>query len=304
MVDSTWLRAGMGMNYGHHILTSTYSSTATGNDLTYLQSVGINKIRVAYPTYYLGAFSTGLFANMKDVCTQALAKGMYVIWGNDAGSPLTSTTGTGTSWTDYKTWVTGTLAPWAVNAGGTGVPLSELSLGNEEEEAATAQTNGSLQVPVSTVQSDIRSMASTIKGAYPSTTMKLSYQSQVENISTWSGNLGSLDYIGFNSYDNLFNFDSRNQTIINTFGANKAYISEFGCITNGFSDYASEKDWYIDLAARIRSIINRGFKSAYMFTYRDGQFGLSQDGFAMQLSTGATRLAMYAVIGRRVFLVS
>lgn len=55
--------------------------------------------------------------------TRALAHGMYVIWGVSVPS-----TETATDWAPFKSYVTGTIAPWAKSVG-----LSELQIANEVE---------------------------------------------------------------------------------------------------------------------------------------------------------------------------
>jgi len=266
--------SGIGMNYGHQ---QVYNSSQVESDLTFLSSIGIVRVRIALPSY------NGSWVNCQDMVTRALAHGMYVVWGISTGAGFGTLNAT--TWAAYKSAVAGTLVPWAQSVG-----LSELCIGNECDWQADGTT-----LTAAIVRSDIRTMVSMIKsGGY---TGKVSYNTTIlSNIRTpWvSEGIGTLDLIGWNSYDVLTNFQNRNPVIVSAFG-NQTYISEFGCITNGYSDYNDESLWYTDVVNRVSLMQSAGVQAGYFFCYRDGGFGLSPNTFALALSTGQSRVARDAV---------
>ena len=265
---------GIGMNYGHQ---ASYDSSVVESDLTYLASLGFTRLRLAMPTY--GFTIAG--SNSADLVTRALNHGFYATFGMTTGTGIGALTAT--TWSAFKTYLTGTLVPYAISIG-----LPELLIGNEADFEADGST-----LTKATVRSDVRGLVATIKNA--GYTGVVSYSTSVLELSNWvSEGIGSLDKIGFNSYDTLSNFTSRNTTIISTFGS-KGYISEFGCITKGYSDYGNESDWYSDVVNRVTNLKSSGMSAGYFFCYRDGSFGLSQNSFALQLSPSGTRTALYAV---------
>src|SRR5205807_10664379 len=103
MVIATW--TGIGMNYGHQITSSSYDTTQVENDFTYLRSIGVTRIRVAFPEY---DSSSTLINNCKDMVTRALSHGFYVVWGVVTG--FGTGTLTATRWAAFKTNVAGTIA--------------------------------------------------------------------------------------------------------------------------------------------------------------------------------------------------
>ncbi len=270
--------SGIGINYGHQI-TLGYNTAQVDSDLNFLKAAGVSKLRVAFPIYT----DSATIINCQDICVRALAKGFYVSWGVVPWpNPITATI-----WSNFKTYVTGTLGPWAQSVG-----LSELSMGNEEEEVVDGTT-----LTAATLRSDTKTVAGTIKtNGFTGLT---SYQSQTGNIAAWNAiGLGSLDRIGFNCYNVLSVFSTNVTTLVSNFGAN-TYVSEFGAITTGYPDFNNEIDWFNDVSARITILQNSGVGSGYFFTYRDGGFGITADTWALVLANESIRTARYAVLGQR-----
>lgn len=272
------LWSGIGVNYGHQ---ATYDPVQTEADYAYLQSIGITRLRIAMPTY---TWAQGI-ANCQDMVVRALAHGFYVIWGVEI--PLTETA---SDWASFKSYVTGTLAPWAQSVG-----LSELQLSNEVELHVDGTT-----LTAATVRADIRTMASTVKAnGY---TGKVSYSTAILTPyrTPWiSEGIGVLDYIGWNSYDNLSYFATRVQAVQAAFG-DATYISEFGSMGGGYPDFNDEGLFYTDTTSRIGIMRDAGIQTGYFFTYRDGGFGMPLDTFALVLSTGQVREAREAIKNVRV----
>lgn len=265
--------SGIGINYGHQ---ATYDTTQTESDFTYLRALGVSRLRIAMPPY------DGNLTDTQDMVHRALSHGFYVVWG-----VATSGTVTATIWNAFKAFVTGTLATWAQSNS-----LPEFSLGNEIELYVDGTT-----LTAATVRADVRTMASTVKsGGY---TGKVSYGTSILDTykTPWiSEGIGSLDLIGWNSYDTYANFNTQNGAVQSAFG-NKTYISEFGSSGGGYPDFNNEQAFYYDTARRITSMQTAGIQFGYFFCYRDGGFGMPADTFALQLSGGATRTALYAVLG-------
>ena len=292
---ATW--TGIGMNYGHQtqVGNSSYSTITTQveNDYAYLQSVGVTRLRIAMPQFD----STVSLPNCQDLVTRALAHKFYVVWGVVAG--FGSSTLTATRWASAKTYIVNTLAPWAQSNG-----LPELNLTNESELAVDGTT-----LTAATVRSDIRSMATTIKAN--GFTGKLTYSTSVLSTyrTPWANEgIGDLDYIAWNSYDTISNFNANKPVIVSQFGSSKTYISEFGSITNGRSDYASEQAYHDDVLARINSIRNAGIPYGYFFCYRDGAFGMPINSFGLVQTTITGNLggnwahyALRSVTGTRLY---
>lgn len=268
------------MNYGHQTSVSFYDTTQIENDLTYLQRIGITRLRIVFPEF---DSSSTTISHCQDMVTRALTHGFYVVWGVTAG--FGSSTLTATRWASAKTYITNTLAPWAQSNG-----LSELCLTNESELAVDGTT-----LTAATVRSDIRSLASTVKtNGY---TGKASYSTSISStyLNPWiSEGIGSLDFIAWNSYDTFSNFNNRNSTIVSAFG-NQTYISEFGSITHGQSDYASEQAYYNDVLNRVSSMRNANVPSAYFFCFRDGSFGVPTNSFGLVQTTNTANWAHYAL---------
>lgn len=275
--------SGIGINYGHQVADSVYDTAQVNSDLDYLYSLGFRKIRIAYPTF--GASQT--LTNCQDMVTRALAKGFYVQWGVVSNSPSTATI-----WGNFKTYVSGTLAPYAQSLNNANF---ELAIGNEEELHCDGTT-----LTASTVRSDIKTLATTCQGIY--TIGNISYQADAGQISAWNSlGIGNLDLIGFNVYGPISSFSTDIKNIIGNFGI-QGFISEFDFITNGFADYASEMAWYSDVISRMQAIRKLNLTSAYAFTYRDGQFGSTPNTWALKLNTEAWRLAFLGLLGGRILV--
>jgi hypothetical protein len=274
---------GLGINYGHQPNHNPYDPAQVAADLDFLQSVGISKIRMAYPTFD----GAGIAASQSLVIT-ALARGMYVIWGVSAGSPVNSS-----RWATFKSYVLNTLAPWAQSLAS---PRFELAIGNEEELHCDGTT-----LTVNTVIADMANLAAQVKNVY--TYGPVSYQSPSGFINNWVTNgSGSLDRLGFNYYSRTARgMRLTAQTIISSFPG-VGYISEWGT-PNGFPDMPEEHIWCDLTAQQLRALQTSGLAEAYFFCYRDGGFGLPANAWALVTSTGNFRLAATALFGVRPWFV-
>lgn len=270
---------GIGINYGHQ---TAYDPAQTEGDFSFLKSAGVTRLRIAMPTFD----STTNLPHCQDMVIRALAHGFYVAWGVECG--YGTGTVTASRWANYKNYVLNMLIPWAQSVG-----LSDVCLDNESDVQADGTT-----ITASQIRIGICSMAESIK-TNSLFAGKLSCSTSISETyrDPWiASGIGPLDFIGWNSYDTLSNFNTRNNIVSSAFGA-KTYISEFGCIDHGYPDYNNETLWYNDVIARIQSMQNIGIGTGYFFCYRDGGFGLSTNTFAVVLNDGSVRLARNAVLG-------
>ena len=278
------------MNYGHNFTVATYDTSLVESDLTFLKSQGITKIRIYGPTFGGGGNTT----NCQDMVQRALAHGFYVIWGVATGKShgqLDATT-----WGNFKTYVSGTIAPWAQANG-----LTELMVGNECDYEADGTT-----LTAATVRSDVRALASTVKsGGY---TGIVSYDTAADNatiIPAWfSEGLGSLDLIGWNNYNgSLTSFTNATNSIATKFGS-KGYMSEFGSNGGGYPDFNDENLFASDCLSRISAMQSAGTPVGYFFCYRDGANGVGANTFALVQTNGVARCARGAILntpGQTIF---
>ncbi len=279
----------IGMNYGHQP-SSSYSGAQADADFAYLKRLGFTNIRLAMPTYD----STTSLPNVQDMAIRAVAHGFYVVMGVTAG--FGTNTITSARWSAHTAYVQNTFASWCQSHG-----ISELCLDNEVELMLTSQ------VTSAQARSDLRSLASTIK-TNNLFTGKVSYSTanQSSIVTPWytaNEGIGVLDLIGFNTYGTAAappassNFATECFNVSSGIGT-KAYISEFGCITNGFGDYNEEAAWYNDVINRIACMQQQmQNKLAYFFCFRGGGFGLPVDSFEVVRSDGFIHLAMSALLG-------
>jgi len=275
-----------GMNYGHHIVGSTYFASGqpaqVDIDLANMWNSGIRKLRLA------GGPATAAspdLAAMKDVAVKALAVGFYVMFGTACGS----TGNTLTTWNTYMADVIANVAPWAQTAG-----VQELFIGNEEELKADGTT-----LTKSTVRTGVRATCVTIKANGYAGLVCYCSENGATNIADWTGNLGTLDLIYFNVYQYPATFRATIISMITAFG-NKCGVSEWGFVdgVTGYTTYESEFDYYIDVLQRqdiLKSIPQ--LNSGYFFCYKDGAFGLPVDTFGVLKSNGDYKDAWLAILG-------
>jgi hypothetical protein len=220
--------------------------------------------------------------------SKALAQGFTkVLWGVVAPPNFNLTT-----WNEVKTYVTGTLAPWAQSLNNSAFCLS---MGNESELHCDGST-----ITVATVEADNLTQAATVQGIYTVGTVGCDVNAlQIADYSVLD--ISALDCLGINCYDTISSFTGFIKTI-NTAFKGKAIISEFGCKTLGNSDYATENDWYVDLFTRIQILQQYSIPEMYLFTYKDGGFGLTADTYGFMTSSGIYRKSWNAIFnGRQTF---
>lgn len=273
---SVW--PGLGMNYGHQFPHSPYDANQVAADLAFLRSMGVAKLRIAFPIFDGGASTT---TALQGLVQTALGMGFYVVWGVTSGSNVNAA-----RWASFKSYVANTLVPWAQSLAN---PQLELSRGNEEEFHCDGTT-----LTVNTVVADMANLSTAGYTYGPS-----SYQTSVSFLSNWSSNgLGSLDKIGFNAYSLgpvSMAFNANN--VVAAFGA-KGYLSEWGT-PNGYNDFKNEVQFMTILKRQTAALRATAISDAYYFCYRDGSFGLPSNAWAIKMTDDDMRLATPALFGVR-----
>lgn len=270
------------MNYGHQAPHNPYNPTQVTTDLKFLRSMGISKLRVAYPSF---DDVSGTVAAIQSLVQTALGMGFYVIWGTvSSGSSKTDAT----RWAAFKNNTLTVIAPWAQAQNSANL---EISVGNEEELHCDGTT-----LTVATVVSDMASLATTVKGIY--TVGKVSYQSPITFLSNWVSNgTGGLDRIGFNAYSLGRGIGTLATNVVAAFPT-IGYLSEWGS-PNGFADFNNEIIWRDIMGRQIVALKASAISDAYYFAYRDGSFGLPSNAWAVKMTDSNFRVATPALFGVR-----
>jgi hypothetical protein len=270
------------MNYGHQASHNPYDSAQVAADLGFLKSMGVTKLRIAYPTFD----APGLSA-IQSLVQTALTMDFYVVWGTTAtgGTPVSNS-----RWAIYKNFVVTTLAPWAQALGN---PNLELAIGNEEELHCDGTT-----LTVSTVVADLGNLATAVQAIY--TAGAVSYQSPIPFLTNWaSQGLGGLDRIGFNAYSFGAGIAVHANSIVAAFPGT-GYLSEWGT-PNGFTDFKNESIFNFITKKQIAALKATSIPDAYYFCYRDGSFGLPANAWAIKMTDGNFRQAAPALFGVRAW---
>lgn len=274
-----WL--GLGINYGHQAPHSPYNSTQLTADLKFLRSMGVGKIRIAYPSF---DDATATMAALKNLVQIALAMNFYVVWGTvSSGASKTDAT----RWAAFKNNTLTVVAPWAQSLSN---PHLELSIGNEEELHCDGTT-----LTTATVVSDMANLATAAQSVY--TAGPISYQSPITFLNNWVANgLGGLDRIGFNAYSLGSGIGVLAGNVAAAFPG-VGYLSEWGS-PNGFADFKNEDFFRTVMKKQVTALKNVGI-DAYYFCYRDGSFGLPANAWAVKMTDDNFRTATPVLFGAR-----
>lgn len=278
---STW--SGLGINYGHQL--GTYDSSVASSDLDYLKSIGITKLRVAFPD---SRSSDSSLQKFKDLIVLALSKQFYVQWGLAIFNGFDQT-----QWNTYKDHIRYDIAPWAQSVG-----LSELSMGNEME-GKTSGTPTAL-----TMRSDIRTLGGQITS--DGFTGQVSIQLVQTQLPNWiSEGITGLTRIGINCYGSRTTYIN-DATSLKTNFPTTGDITEWGT-SNGYADFNDEEKWTQEIVQRQKILKDLGIGRAYYFTYKvtEGVFGLNANKWEMKLTNGDFRTAWNPLStnnGRRFFM--
>jgi hypothetical protein len=204
----------------------------------------------------------------------ATAKGIKSIWGVTSGG----TTITSTNWADFRTAILD-AAQWAQDNG-----VYEFQLGNEEEYHVDGTTMTIAQVII-----NLKSVATDVQAIF--TNGNVSYSCFHLNVDDWiTLGKGDIDilasnvYMGGNgSYGKIWKIRITN--LVNAFGADGTYITEFAPSYSSLDDYSTDEAVQ---AAAVSEMINyiraSGINRALFYTWWGDTFGIVKtDGTYRQL---------------------
>lgn len=247
----------LGMNFGHdQVGTGTIATAQNTHDFAILRQY-TNRLRIAMPAH---DDATGV-ADMKTIALAALAAGFEVSVG--------VVVATGSNLTSYNAWKNtevAALASWASTN-----RIRNFYIGNEEDWWASQGTIAGGSITASTVRTDVRTLATSIKGTYPELT--LLYATADGTIDDWnndSAGIGDLDGIGVNLYQtSVAAFETRLDALAQAVKLAPAlFISEWAT-ENPYPDSMSDNQYRDAIYGRYRAIQKWGLE-AYYFTWRLG----------------------------------
>lgn len=250
--------ARMGINFGDHNLSSTETIT---RDLQYLGRY-TRRIRMTIPSWN---DATGV-ANARAMALIAKNMGFFVSYG-------VTSAGTGISLSDYNGWKAAVPgeALWASDNG-----IDRFYVGNEEDWWALLGEINAGGVTEANVQTDVRTLAASLKASYPD--MEIVYSTAQGTVLGWdSGGTGSLDLLGFNMYDTEVSFEATLDYFLSLSFASKMFISEWNYDTPYPASGLTATQYRADLLARRKKIVTTGIE-AFFFTWDwGGSYGTSSD---------------------------
>lgn len=265
----------MGMNIGNDQIgtSDTFKTDQNAADLALLDTkLGQKRVRVALPSYN----SAAGISNMRQLALEYKADGYFVSYGVTGLRDLA-----GQTLTAYNAWKAQvpSEAAWA-----SANSMDRFYIGNEEDWQAQLGNYGT--VTDSTVRTDVLSMATTLKAAYPD--MEIVYSTAQGTLLQWAAltpTTTDLDWLGFNMYDS--NFPAALDYFMEQIGP-KYFVSEWAANQpywnqvhdNGYTD----ETYSADIAARFQALVTRGLE-AYFFSLRYGDNTVSDGNWNIYSNT-------------------
>ena len=242
-----WSGLGMGTYWGF----DSYVDTILAN--------GFIELRIDIPSYE----NTTWLANSKTAVISAVGKGADVIWGVSAGTTLTSS-----NWADYRIAVLN-AAQWAqANR------VFEFQLGNELEGMIDDTT-----LTVTKLIANLKSLATEVQAIF--TNGNISYSCWQVFIDDWiTAGKGDIDILASNIYMGGDGYYGGNKwktditKLVNAFGSNGTYITEFNLSWSSLDDYSTDEVIQaVGIAGMIKYFKVSGIKRALYFAWKDdGEF--------------------------------
>ena len=198
----------------------------------------------------------------------ANAKGLKFIWGVGS-SAITSS-----NWPTFRQAILD-AATWAQANG-----VYEFQLGNEEEYHVDGTT-----MTIAGIIANLKSVATEVKQIF--TNGNVSYPCWQGSIDDWiTAGKGDIDilasnvYIGGEGYYSGNEWESRITNLVNAFGVNGTYITEFGPSWSSLDNYSTDETVQATaLTEMIEYIKASGITRAFYFCYQSDNFGaLKNDG--------------------------
>lgn len=264
--DSISLGAGTSTSFGMDIFNGqvdSYINTLLAN--------GFYQLRIDIPDYQ----NTSWVEASKAAVIKAVSKGAKVVWGvssnrfNNSAYTITSS-----NWPAFRQAILD-AAEWAQNNG-----IYEFQLGNEENfhNDNTTMTNAQLR-------ENIRSLATEVQAIFTNGNISYTFGDTWDENAAWiSEGKGDLDIIASNIYKGGsedaydLSYQTRIQNMVNAFGTDDFYLTEFGPSYTSLADYSpNEAEQAAALNEMIKFINSLGMKRAFFFTLQDDSFGLIKD---------------------------
>lgn len=238
------------------------------NDIQILLDNGFVDLRIDIPDYQ----RTQRVADSKAMVKRTADKGARVIWGVSSNSNNNSDyTITAENWADFRQAIL-SAAQWAQDNG-----IYEFQLGNEEENHVDGTTITGTQLIT-----NMKALAIEVKQIF--TNGNVSYSTDVEFHDDWiTAGKGDLDILAFNIYrghDGSFNDNWKTviTDMVNAFGVNGTYITEFSLSWNGLDDYSEDEAVQAAAVSEMIDYIKAsGMERACFFTWANELYGVKKD---------------------------
>jgi hypothetical protein len=260
-----WSGLGMGLFY-------TWGTSEFDGYVDILLANGFTELRMSSDWYNWDAAT-----ELKSAVISAITKGAQVIWGVQSGG----VTLTSSNWDDYADAVLD-AAQWAEDNG-----VYEFQLGNEEESHIDDTTMTETQI-----RTNLKSLATDVQEIF--TNGKISYSCAQNSVNSWIAiGKGDIDILAANIYrgGNGYYGDEWKTAItnlINAFGNNGTYLTEFGPSWSSLDDYSTDEAVQVTaLTEMIEYIKASGITRALFFCYKDPPW---LSGFGVRKDDGIYRL--------------
>ena len=252
-----WSGLGMGLYFSQ----ANYVDTLLAN--------GFTELRIDIPDYQ----NTVWLAHSKATLPGIIAKGAKLIWGVSSNADNNSdSTITAENWPKFRQAILD-AAQWAQNNG-----VYEFQLGNEEEYHVDGTT-----MTVAQIITNFKSIATDVQEIFING--NISYSCWQESIDDWiTAGKGDIDilacniYMGGNGYYGGNKWKTDINKLVNAFGADGTYLTEFNLSWSSLDDYSvDEAVQAAALTEMIDYIKDSGITRALYFMWKDErgtQFGV------------------------------
>ena len=217
-----------------------------------------------------------------------VAKGAKVIWGvGSAAVPITAS-----NWIGYRAGIL-TQAQWAQDNG-----VFEYQIGNEEEVHVDGTTITGEQMIT-----NLKEVATEVKQIF--TNGNISYSFGFGFIDKWiSQGKGDIDILAHNMYmggNGSYNYPWKQEItkLINAFGIDGFYLTEFGPSYSALDDYGNEAEQAVAVTEMINYIKSVGLKRSLFFCYYDNSKPYGPEGFGVVKTDGTKRLLWNSLINSK-----
>ena len=255
---------------------SAKTASQFDNNVDELLANGFTELRIDIPDYQDNSQMTPSKVAVK----RAIAKGAKVIWGVSSNSfNNLAHTITDKNWSKFRQAILD-AAQWAQDN-----EVYEFQLGNEEELHIDGTT-----MTITGIITNLKSVATDAQEIF--TNGNVSYSCWQGSIDDWiTAGKGDIDilasnvYIGGEGYYSGNEWETRITNLVNAFGVDGTYITEFAPSYSSLEDYSTDEAVQaIAVAEMIEYIKASGIERAFYFCYQNDDFGVMKfDGGYRQL---------------------